>query len=38
MTRGVNFILTINNPTYDIHTALDMAKAMGFSYARCQLE
>jgi hypothetical protein len=38
MTKSKNFIITINNPTYDIHQLLDKLKAAGFTYARAQLE
>jgi hypothetical protein len=38
MTKSKNFIITINNPTYDIHQLMDKLKAAGFTYARGQLE
>jgi len=33
-----NFLLTINNPKYDIHEFIERAKAQQFKYARAQLE
>lgn len=35
---GRNFILTINNPKYDIHQFIDKARSLGYTYARAQLE
>lgn len=34
MTKSNNFIITLNNPTYDIHQFLEKVKAAGFKYCR----
>lgn len=33
-----NFIITYNNPQVDVHQALELVKAAGYTYARGQLE
>ncbi len=38
MTKSRNFIVTVNNPKYDIHGFLDLIKTAGFTYCRAQLE
>lgn len=36
--KSCNFILTINNPTIDVHQFIELVKAKGFKYGRVQLE
>lgn len=38
MTKSNNYIVTINNPTIDVHQFLEKIKVAGFKYARVQLE
>ena len=35
---SLNFIVTINNPTYDIHQFMEKVQAAGYKYCRAQLE
>lgn len=36
--KSNNFLITLNNPTYDIHEFMERVKAAGFTYCRVQLE
>lgn len=38
MTKSNNFLITLNNPTLDIHQFIEKVKGAGFKYARVQLE